>query len=54
MRDGFYAKSQKEEVKAADLELNVLISIEDVTDRVKGAVQSGHVPRTRPAKRAAT
>ena len=41
VRDGFYAKSQKEEVKAADLELNVLISIEDVTDRVKGAVQSG-------------
>src|SRR6266480_2676353 len=41
VRDGFYAKSQKDEVKAADLELNVLMSIEDVTDRVKGAVQSG-------------
>src|SRR5690349_11709301 len=41
VRDGFYAKSQKEEVKATDLELNVLMSIEDVTDRVKAAVQSG-------------
>src|SRR2546425_4357145 len=39
VRDGFYAKSQKEEVKATDLELNVLMSIEDVTDHVKGAVQ---------------
>src|SRR5213082_1881551 len=39
VRDGFYAKSQSEEVKATDLELNVLMSIEDVTDRVKSAVQ---------------
>src|SRR5256885_394032 len=39
VRDGFYAKSQKDEVKATDLELNVLMSIEDVTDRVKNAVQ---------------
>src|SRR3989475_7103116 len=41
VRNGFYAKSQKDEVKAADLELNVLMSIEDVTDRVKSAVQPG-------------
>jgi hypothetical protein len=41
VRDGFYAKTQKDEVKATDLELNVLMSIEDVTDRVKGAVQPG-------------
>ncbi len=40
VRDGFYAKSQKDEAKAADLELNVLMSIEDVTDRVKAAVKS--------------
>src|SRR5215831_3909666 len=39
VRDGFYAKSQKDEVKATDLELNVLMSIEDVTDRVQGAVK---------------
>src|SRR3954469_14523620 len=41
VRDGFWAKSQKDEVRATDLELNVLMSIEDVTDRVKGAVQPG-------------
>jgi hypothetical protein len=41
VRDGFYAKSQKDEVKATDLELNVLMSIEDVSDRVKAAVQAG-------------
>ena len=44
VRDGFYAKSQKDEVKATDLELNVLISIEDVTDRVKAAVQPNMSP----------
>ncbi len=36
--DGFLAKSMKEEIKAPDLELNQLVSIEDVTDRVNGAV----------------
>lgn len=36
---GFYAKSKPDEVKAPDLELNVLASIEDVTDRVNGAAK---------------
>ncbi len=36
---GFQAKSNAEEPKCADLELNVLMSIEDVTARVTGAVQ---------------
>ncbi|MDE2507440.1 MAG: S46 family peptidase [Planctomycetota bacterium] len=40
-RDGFYAKTRAEEVKAPDLELNVLVAIEDVTDKVKGAVKLG-------------
>src|SRR5215212_7219527 len=44
VRDGFYAKTQKDEVKAADLELNVLVSIEDVTDPVKSAVQPNMSP----------
>jgi hypothetical protein len=44
VRDGFYAKSQKEEVKATDLELNVLMSVEDVTDRVSSAVQPNMSP----------
>src|SRR6476620_6157518 len=41
VRDGFYAKSQAEEVRATDLELNVLMSIEDVTPRVTAALKSG-------------
>src|SRR3954467_8941470 len=44
VRDGFYAKTQKDEVKAADLELNVLESIGDVTARVTGAVQPSMSP----------
>jgi Peptidase S46 len=33
-RDGFLARSYEDEAKAPDLELNALIAIEDVTDRV--------------------
>src|SRR5690242_8547020 len=44
VRDGFHAKTQTEEVKATDLELNVLMSIEDVTDKVKAAVRPGMSP----------
>ncbi|HZZ20623.1 MAG TPA: S46 family peptidase [Opitutaceae bacterium] len=38
VRDGFYAKTQADEVKCLDLELNVLDSTEDVTARVNAAV----------------
>jgi hypothetical protein len=41
LRDGFYAKTQAEEKKCADLELNVLMSINDVTARVNVAVKPG-------------
>src|SRR5216110_425339 len=41
LRDGFYAKTQADEIKSTDLELNVLISIEDVTARVTRAVKPG-------------
>src|SRR5437764_2801530 len=41
LRDGFYAKTQADEMKSTDLELNVLMSIEDVTARVIGAVKPG-------------
>src|SRR5216110_1662633 len=41
LRDGFYAKTQPDEIKSTDLELNVLMSIEDVTARVNGAVKLG-------------
>ncbi|MGZ4986020.1 MAG: S46 family peptidase, partial [Chthoniobacterales bacterium] len=44
VRDGFYAKTQKDEVKANDLELNVLMSIEDVTPQVTGAVGADMSP----------
>jgi hypothetical protein len=40
-REGFVARSQAEEMKAEGLELNQLISIEDMTARVTGAVKSG-------------
>src|ERR1700720_3454312 len=39
LRDGFYAKTHADEKKCVDLELNVLISIEDVTTRVNAAVK---------------
>ena len=39
--DGFYAPTQADEVKSADLEVNVLMSMEDVTKRVSAAVRSG-------------
>jgi len=44
LKDGFYAKSQDDEIKCADLELNVLMSIEDVTARVNGAVKPSMSP----------
>jgi len=40
LSEGFHAKSHDEEVKALDLELNVLKSIEDVTKRVNDAVKA--------------
>ncbi len=44
VRDGFYARTREEEVKSVDLELNVLMGIEDVTQRVKEAVKPGLSP----------
>ncbi|MEJ7712744.1 MAG: S46 family peptidase [Pyrinomonadaceae bacterium] len=41
MKEGFYARSRAEEMKAPDLELNQLVSIEDVTARVNGAAKAG-------------
>jgi hypothetical protein len=39
VESGFLAKSQADEVKCLDLELNVLMSIEDVTAKVNAAVK---------------
>ena len=41
MKNGFYAKTQAEEGKCPDLELNVLVKIDDVTAKVKAAVTAG-------------
>jgi hypothetical protein len=41
MKTGFYARTQAEEAKCPDLELNVLVGIEDVTPRVNAGVKPG-------------
>jgi hypothetical protein len=38
---GFYAQTAGEEIKCPDLEINVLVSMEEVTARVKAAVKEG-------------
>ena len=40
-KNGFYAKTRAEELKAPDLEINVLVSFENVTERVQSAVKAG-------------
>ena len=40
-KEGFVARTRADEIKAPSLELNVLMSIEDVTSRVNGAVKAG-------------
>jgi len=44
IKTGFHARKREDEVKCVDLELNVLVGIEDVTDRVKNAVKEGIDP----------
>ena len=39
-KEGFVARTRAEEIKAPSLELNVLMSIEDITSRVTGAVKA--------------
>ena len=53
LAEGFYAKTQDEELKCVDLELNVLMSIEDVTERINAAVpQRGTLAEAEKARRA--
>jgi hypothetical protein len=49
--DGFLAKTFAEELKAPDLELNQLISIEDVTDAVNAGIDPSLTPEAALAKR---
>jgi hypothetical protein len=44
LRDGFHARTAAEEKRCHDLELNVLMSIEDVTDQVNAAVKPDMSP----------
>lgn len=46
IKNGYLAKSLEEELRAPDLELNQLVSIEDVTDRVNGSVKPDADPET--------
>ena len=41
MKTGFYAKTQAEEAKCPDLELNELVGIEDVTEKIDAGVKPG-------------
>lgn len=52
-RDGFYARTRAEELKCPDYEVSVLVSYEDVTARVQGAVKKGAAPAEANAQRQA-
>jgi hypothetical protein len=53
LRDGFHARTRAEERQCHDLELNVLMSIEDVTQRVQAAVKPEMTPEQAFAARRA-
>jgi hypothetical protein len=53
VRDGFYAATPEEEMKSPDLEVNVLVSTENVTDRVNAAVKGAKTPEEEFSKRKA-
>ena len=54
IKTGFYAKTQAEEAKCPNLELNQLVGIEDVTDKVNAGVKAGmSAPEMGQAQRAA-
>ena len=51
---GFYARTLEEELKCPDLEINVLVSYEDVTSRVQGQVKPGSSEKEASEQRRAT
>jgi hypothetical protein len=53
VKNGFYAATEDQEMKSPDLEVNVLISMEDVTRRVMDAVKSAKTPTQEFAAREA-
>ena len=55
IRDGFYAATQADEMKSPDLEVNVLVSMENVTARIAEAVKGAQTAEAEfAARRAAT
>jgi hypothetical protein len=52
-KEGFVANSRDEELKIPGLELNVLVGIEDVTERVNAAAKPGMTPEAAGAARQA-
>jgi hypothetical protein len=53
VKDGFYAATPDQEMKSPDLEVNVLVSTENVTDRVNAAVKGAKNTEEEFAKRKA-
>ncbi|HEV7698945.1 MAG TPA: S46 family peptidase [Pyrinomonadaceae bacterium] len=41
IKDGFYTKNESDEIRVPDLEANVLVSYDNMTSRVTGAVKKG-------------
>jgi hypothetical protein len=52
-KNGFYARTRAEELKCPDYEVSVLVSYEDVTARVQGAMKRGGSPAEANAQRQA-
>lgn len=53
VKNGFYAPTRADELKTADLEVNMLVSFENVTERVQSAVKSGATDKDASAQRRA-
>jgi hypothetical protein len=53
IRDGFYAATADQEMKTPDAEVNVLVSMENVTDRVAAATAGAKTPEAEFAARRA-
>ncbi len=52
-KDGFYARTNAEELKCPDLECNVLVSYEEVTERVQSSVEPGSTDKAASEQRKA-
>jgi len=53
IKDGFYAATPDQEMKSPDLEVNVLVSMENVTERVRSAVKNAKTDQEEFAARKA-